>query len=65
MPYIKIVQINKNLVLLGGTSSLGVGVGVGMGIGLGPPNGLGILGHSHQGTLSMMHTHTQRLHPGY
>lgn len=50
---------------LGGSSSLGVGVGVGvgMGIGLGPPNGLGMLGHTHQGTFSMMHTHPQRLHP--
>lgn len=47
--------------IIGGSSALGVGVGVGMGIGLGPPNGLGMLGHSHQGTLSMMHT--QRLHP--
>lgn len=30
---------------------------------LGPPSGL-MLGHTHhQGTLSMMHTHSQRLHP--
>lgn len=41
----------------GGPSSLG------MGIGLGPAAGLsmGMLGHPHQ--VSMMHGHTQRLHP--
>lgn len=47
---------------LGGSSSLGMG----MSIGLGPPGGLGMLSHhSHQSTLSMMHSHphTQRLHP--
>lgn len=44
----------------GGSSSLG------MGIGLGPPGGLGMLSHhSHQSSLSMMHSHphSQRLHP--
>lgn len=46
----------------GGSSSLGMG----MSIGLGPPGGLGMLSHhTHQSTLSMMHSHphTQRLHP--